>query len=992
QVTPIWCETMKHTNEYAEYLKKQADCKRIEEELIRVESVWCDTMFTTLLQKTDTYIFKNLDKNVKESVSYLRDRLYFVGCRSSKLAEADLKTINALLYHCRSFLYKTNDHPTDKMLEALDQLSVRIATVEISKPNTSGGDASTGSTYFGSEYFSYLSSILSVSSWLPFSAPQPKVVHPLPSCWPYYVSILVQLSEVKALWIIPKKEECFDKAIKAEARIDELLQKQQIEGKEWKIFEPHSFKPDKEHEPEVTVERVNANINPYDYDTIDVALTVIPEGMTLIREWKISQSVKISKLSTQFSRNYPKTADQLEGLATKATALSQRRHALKLDFSRESDLTNEDVIQWESDAKVLLDEYDDYLKKNPYQISIIRDMTFKIQSEGKKIFLGNHATLQRIRLFYTDIVRLHANNKKHEIIGLIKQAMEKKDASKTIKVITHRMDYLLDNWIKQQLFSVCHLNIYCNKNNLVENSCRDPIKICLNGIIFFVNLYETVRLLKPTDVTKDSSTMACWHQFESHVKAYLDSGKITEYFDLLRQQLDNDSIWSKSDDYRQAVTLLTPYFCKESVNTVCFDDYLTINFNPQEKPLTDLCVNITMSMAMHSFQYHLDCLKSKKMTVMEWEHSKKNLLAITKFTFDGPLSCYWFHLLYFGSIIKNRTDELVSLIKNNCILSATVSCPEGETTVDQGGDSLPANKASKKAEPSDKLSIYTQLTEVERQKLVESLLEEEGIVSKPQIAHQVKKQSFTAPTAVWRTETENTSDKQQESTDVTKIENQEDLLFSEAEKAICSDPGLAIELLEKINSKATAENNEAVIYRSVLGLAEAAAQLLLPQIAYIPKATKVLKQIEAEMQKALKEQTFEIKYSNYKKLLDYIDLALTRHSDISTGINRYQRYLDSAKYTTQALESETLSTGAVGAIKEKCATCKQYIKQYADYITTLLKCIECRNKALPYLMRNQEQLSDDDPKRRAARKQNAILVKKATQTFTHVLNELKKYK
>ena len=122
--------------------------------------------------------------------------------------------------------------------------------------------------------------------------------------------------------------------------------------------------------------------------------------------------------------------------------------------------------------------------------------------------------------------------------------------------------------------------------------------------------------------------------------------------------------------------------------------------------------------------------------------------------------------------------------------------------------------------------------------------------------------------------------------------------------------------------------------------------------------------------------------------MDYIDLALTRHSDISTGINRYQRYLDSAKYTTQALESETLSTGAVGAIKEKCATCKQYIKQYADYITTLLKCIECRNKALPYLMHNQEQLSDDDPKRRAARKQNAILVKKATQTFTHVLNEL----
>ncbi|MCY4330302.1 MAG: hypothetical protein OXC48_09545 [Endozoicomonadaceae bacterium] len=909
-------------------LKRETPCSTINQEQNQLKSVVCSLPFIGLLKTADDYLFSTLEENTVTSVPYIIDRLNIISYQQSKTE--DLSILNTLLHCIDPLLCKTDDYYTENIFLAIDALLFWLNDIKISEPPP---------VYWLIPYFSEL------ATYMGFTIQISSIPYP-----PYYISVLTRLVKIRQSWVENKKEQ-YPKRTKIFSRhLDILLQRKKVKQSDLKIEAP-VFVIFKQAQKDKTVQGstvINADSNNKEI----IKLPALPVAIEIIiHKW--NQNITTSQTQKINSPSYRKKICQLEKLSEEAKALNEQQQSLTLNFSN-IESAPQNIKDWKQKAEDLLTRYTHYLKVNPEQLCILRNLSLG----GSKTLniLKKHASLQSLSLAYSDGLSTRLDEKKTEILKLTKEAIEGScDITQTATVITGFMDDLVNHWLKRAFFSICHLKVCHHRlRDTVEDCNRNPVIPCFTAMIFLTDLYEEIRQLKPASHTEDAESIVRWQNLESTFSKYLGSGAIKKYFDLIDRQRQSDSPWSENKDFMQAVALLAPYFCNQSTKDICYKDYLNFSFNPEKMPFTVACMDIILSMAQHSFQYHLNCLENKQITKAQWKHAKENLVAITQFIFDGSIAYYWLHFVCEQSITQSWADKLFTLIRNNQIISTNLSPTDSVTHVSQKEDELFDS------------------------------LDDKSAVSKVR-AKPAAKSSFTAPTAAWRTESENSAD-QQELTAKTEIKSEEDQLFFAAERLIGSQPVAAIEQLQTIHTDAIQQNNTAVTDRAVISMGEAAAQIIYPLLKDVPKNISNLTEIEEKMDLASANQTYILDKQNYDKLMEHIRITLDQHAFIIEAINHYQAYLESATNTCLITQSESLSPDAVKAIKDKCKECKTFIKQYMDYLSLIVLCMKKRMEVMKFL-KQYEHFSETNPERQVARQQNTELVERAKEAFTKTLRE-----
>ena len=928
-------------NDHIAHLDKKPASPAMSEERDQFESVICSTSFTELLKITDsnlTQLLKRTDcdsgrfvtENIRIACVYMIDRLQLISNKQSKLEAEDIEMVNRCLHYLNPFFCKLDDEYTNKMIVTTRNLLFCLERIKISAPT------------------SRISSLLSgLSVSLGFTTETDT-----PSWPPYYLSVLARLLTIKQSWMESKKEEYPNLVKIIGENIEIILKNKKISKSELKITEPCPLTPKKEQK--FTADQANITTCLGSNGKNNTELPIFPaEIETTIQGW--NQNITINEIRKINSPNYIKIVNKLKRLLIEATVLYEkgRRSDLELNFSH-LESAAENIKEWKQKVEDLLTRYDNYLRHHPVQSYILRKPSFHTDDEKVKVILLIHEPLQRVSLLYSECFYTCLDEKQTEILNLAKEAISgKSSVTTTVTAITGLMDNFINDWLKRSFFSICHLKICYNRLDFTTDyNKRDPIKACLDALIFFATIYAKIRQLKPAD-NKNTKSIARWNSVESMVKKYLCSSTITEYFNLVDQQRQGDNPWSTNTDYMQALTLLTPYFCNMPAKDICYNDYLTFNFDPQEMPLTAVCADICISMALHSFQDHLDCLKNKTVTQEQWKQSRENLVAIAQLTFNGSFSDHWAELVYKAIIPPCWIDDLLTLIRNNQIISVNLLPADSVSAVSQTKYHL-----------SDNQSSFIKIKKV-----------------KPQ-----PKPSFTAPSALWLTEAENRPDQQQLATG-TEALSPIDKLFYEAESLIIYQPDVAIEQLQTIYHNAIKQGNNAVANRAVLNMGEAGVQILHPLLKDTSKNLNNLLDISMKMDISIADKTHVLDKSDYLKFMKHIDVTLNQSPSVCEVIKNYEQYLDKVINLRMTTQSDHLFEFSAKMITDQCKEYKAFIQQYKYYLKLFLRCMEKRMQIVQ-LLNQDERFHEVSAEKQEARQKNTKLVERAKQTFTKVLSEI----
>ncbi len=926
-------------NDHIAHLKQKPVSPAISEERNQFESIICSTSFMQLLKITDsdlTQLLKRADydsggpvtEDIRIACIYMIERLQLISNKQSKPAAEDIEMVNRCLHYLNPFFCELDDEYTRKTIIITSQLLFWLERIEISAP------------------VSRISSLL--SGWsvsLGFTTGTDT-----PSWPPYYLSVLTRLLTIKQSWIESKKEKYPDWVKIIGANLDIILKSKKISESELKMTEPCPLTPKKEQE--FTTDQVNITTSLGNNGNNNTELPTLPaEIETTIQAW--NQNITVNEIKKMNSLTYLEEIDKLGRLLAKAVLLYNKRKDLNLNFSHlESAAQN--IKEWKQQVEDLLTRYDDYLRHHPLQSYILRKPSFRTDDRKVKLLLSWHEPLQRISLAYSDCFYTCVDEKQIEILSLAKKAISgKSSVTTTVTAITKLMDNFINDWLKRTFFSICHLKVcYTRLDSKTKDNKRDPIKTCLDVMIFFATIYAEIRQLKPAD-NKNTKSIARWNSVESTIKKYLCSSTITEYFNLVDQQRQGDNPWSTNTDYMQALALLTPSFCNISARDICYNDYLTFSFDPQTMPLTATCADICISMARHSFQDNLDCLKNETVAEEQWKQSKENLVAIAQFTFNGPFSDHWAELVYKAIIPPCWIDDLFTLIRNNQIISVNLLPADSVSTVSQTKYHL-----------SDNQSSFIKVKKVKSQ----------------------PKSSFTPPSALWLTEAENRPEQQKLASE-TEVLSQTDKLFYEAESAMISHPDVAIAQLQTIYHNAIKQGNNAVADRAVLNMGEAGVQILHPLLKDTSRNLNNLLEISMKMDTAIANKTYVLDKSDYLKFMKHIDVALSQSPSVCEVIKNYEKYLDKVINLHITTQSDHLFEFSAKLITDQCKEYKALIQQYKYYLKLFLHCMEKRMQIVQ-LLNQDERFNEISAEKQEARQKNTKLVERAKQTFTKVLKEI----